>query len=136
MSPELQAIILHDKKLQTIVMHIDSQDKKITTVDQDLQTFKKDMPILALEIQKITRAKNHKVVPLMGGKEAAAYKDRGLRGRVYRDLESQLNREFGVDTYKAIKRNQCELAIEIIESYELPMALEDEIKDANAQIVM
>lgn len=64
------------------------------------------------------------------------YTDRGLRGRVYRDLEGQLRREFGVNTYKAIKRNQCELAIKIIKEYELPMALEEEIKDVNAQVDM
>lgn len=108
-------------------------DEKIDAVNEDLQEFKRDMPLLALECQKITQAKNHKVVPLMGGKEAPAYQDRGLRGRVYRDLEGQLRREFGVNTYKAIKRNQCDLAIKIIKEYELPMALEEEIKDVNAQ---
>lgn len=108
-------------------------DEKIDAVNEDLQEFKRDMPLLALECQKITQAKNHKVVPLMGGKESPAYQDRGLRGRVYRDLEGQLRREFGVNTYKAIKRNQCDLAIKIIKEYELPMALEEEIKDVNAQ---
>lgn len=111
-------------------------DEKIDAVNEDLQEFKRDMPLLALECQKITQAKNHKVVPLMGGKEAPAYQDRGLRGRVYRDLEGQLRREFGVNTYKAIKRNQCDLAIKIIKEYELPMALEEEIKDVNAQVDM
>lgn len=92
------------------------------------------MPLLALECQKITRAKNQKVVPLMGGKDAPAYKDKSLRTKVYTDIDSQLRREFGVNTYKAIKRNQCDLAIEIINKYELPMALEEQIKDCNAQI--
>lgn len=35
---------------------------------------------------------------------------------------------------KAIKRNQCDLAISIIESYELSMALKAEIENANAQM--
>lgn len=109
-------------------------DEKIDAVDADLQEFKRDMPLLALECQKITWAKNQKVVGLMGGKEAPAYKDNGLRSRVYRDLEAQLRREFGVNTYKAIKRSQCDLAIQIIKAYELPMALEEEIRNANAQM--
>lgn len=109
---------------------------KVESVDRDLQTFKKDMPLLALEIQKITRAKNQKVVPLMGGKKSPAYKDNSLRGRVYRDLESQIKREFGVDTYKAIKRNQCDLVIQIVNEYQLPIVLADEIADANAQLFM
>lgn len=128
-SVEMRAAIAIDKRVTQI-------DFKVNSVDKDLQEFKQDMPLLALECQKITRAKNQKVVPLLGGKAAPAYKiDNGsLRSRVYRDLEGQLNREFGVDTYKAIKRNQCDLAIRIIEEYELPMALEEEIRDVNAQM--
>lgn len=111
-------------------------DEKVDAVNEDLQEFKRDMPLLALECQRITWAKNHKVVPLLGGKNAPAYKDGGLRSRVYRDLEAQLRREFGVNTYKAIKRSQCDLAIRIIEEYELPMALSEEIKDVNSQVNM
>jgi len=134
LSPELQAIFAHDKKLQFIVSHIEKTDNKVDSVDRDLQSFKKDMPLLALECAKITGAKNQKVVPLMGGKHSPAYKNRSLTKRVYRDLEAQLKREFGVDTYKAIKRNQCSLAIEIIKNYQLPLALKEEIADVNAQI--
>lgn len=108
-------------------------DERVDAVDADLQEFKRDMPLLALECQRITWAKNQKVVPLLGGKDAPAYKDNGLRSRVYRDIEGQLRREFGVTTYKAIKRSQCDLAIQIIKDYELPMALEEEIRDMNAQ---
>ena len=109
--------------------------KRLSATEQlDLQEFKRDMPLLALECQKITWAKNQKVVPLLGGKDAPAYKDNGLRSRVYRDVEGQLRREFGVTTYKAIKRSQCDLAIQIIKDYELPMALEEEIRDMNSQM--
>ena len=107
--------------------------EQIDSVNEDLQEFKKDMPLLALECQRITVAKNKKVVPLLGGKDAPAYKDKSLRSKVYSDIDSQLRREFGVSTYKAIKRSQCDIAIGIIERYELPMTLADEIFDANAQ---
>ena len=134
LSTEMKALIMHDKKIQLVMEHIEDTEQKITDVNDDLQTFKKDMPLLALEIQRITRAKNHKVVPLMGGKGSNAYKDNSLRGKVYRDLESQIKRQFGVDTYKAIKRSQSDLAVSIIESYSLPMALQEEIRDSNSQI--
>lgn len=109
-------------------------EQKIDSVNEDLQEFKKDMPLLALECQRITRAKNQKVIPLMGGKNSPAYKDKSLRTKVYTDIDSQLRREFGVNTYKAIKRNQCDIAIEIINGYELPMTLAEQIKDSNAQM--
>lgn len=109
-------------------------EQKIDGINKDLQEFKRDIPLLGLECQKIVRAKNRKVVPLMGGKEAPAYKDNSLRGKVYRDIDNQLRREFDVDTYKAIKRNQIDIAIQIINGYELPMKLKQQINFQNSQI--
>lgn len=111
-------------------------EQKIDSVNNDLQEFKREMPLLAIECQQITDAKNKKVVPLLGGKDSNAYKNASLRGRVYRDLEGQLRREFGVSSYKAIHRNQTDKAIEIIENYELPLCLAEQIEDENAQICM
>lgn len=109
-------------------------EEKIEAVNDDLQEFKKDMPLLALECQKIAKAKNQKVVPMLGGKDSPAYKDNSIRQQVYSDIDAQLRREFGVNTYKAIKRNQCDLAVKIINEYELPMYLKDQIDSSNAQI--
>lgn len=111
-------------------------EQKINSVDMDLQNFKKEMPLLAIECQQITDAKNKKVVPLLGGKDSNAYNNARLRGKVYRDLEGQLRREFGVSSYKAIHRNQTGKALEIIEGYELPLFLAEQIADENAQITM
>ena len=108
--------------------------KEIDSVNRDLQEFKKDMPLLGVECQKIARAKNRKVVPLMGGKDAPAHKDNSLRGEVYRDIDNQLRREFDVETYKAIKRNQVDMAVGVIEGYQLPMALEERINLLNRQM--
>ena len=122
-----------DDKIQILAQGNIELKEKIEAVNDDLQEFKKDMPLLALECQKITKAKNQKVVPLLGGKNTPAYKDNSLRQLVYSDIDAQLRREFGVNTYKAIKRNQCVVAIKIINEYELPMYLKDRIDNENAQ---
>lgn len=122
-----------DDKIQILAQGNIELKEKIDAVNDDLQEFKRDMPLLALECQKITKAKNQKVVPILGGKNAPAYKDNSLRQLVYSDIDAQLRREFGVNTYKAIKRNRCDVAIKIINEYELPMYLKDRIDDANAQ---
>lgn len=109
-------------------------EQKIDSVDEDLQTFKKEMPLLAIECETITKAKRKKVFELTGGKDSNAYQDKSLRGRIYKDLESQLIREFGVGSYKAIKRNQTEKAVEIITSYELPLCLKEEVENTNSQM--
>ena len=52
---------------------------------------------------------------------------------MYADIYGQLKREFGVDTYKAIKRSQSDLAVEIVEAYELPIFLSEQIDDLNCK---
>lgn len=109
-------------------------DEKIKAVDKDLQDFKQDMPILGIEESRITAAVRRKGAYCLGGKESEAYKDKSLRGKVYSDIYSQLKREFGVDTYKAIKRSMCNKAVSIVESYELPLVLLEAIENSNAQM--
>ncbi|MDF2858358.1 MAG: hypothetical protein K0Q87_4209 [Neobacillus sp.] len=108
----------------------------VDTVNQDLQSFKMDMPILGIECDRITAAVKKKGVNCLGGKDSNAYQDSSLRGRVYSDIYGQLKREFGLTSYKAIKRCQTDKTVAIIEAYELPFTLEEEINDLNAQMVM
>lgn len=123
-----------EEQLQIVAKGTLEVKEEIKRVDNDLQNFKEDMPLLALECQRITRAKNQKVVPLMGGKKAPAYKNKSLMHKVYSDVDAQLRREFGVNTYKAIKRSQCDFAVKIIEDYVLPMYLKEEIDAENSQL--
>ena len=108
--------------------------EQIDSVDRDLQDFKKDMPLLAVECEKITKAVKSKGVEVLGGRSSEAYRNKSLRGKVYSDIHGEVRRQFGVNTYKAIKRSECEKAIDVVSMYKLPMALADEIKDCNAQI--
>lgn len=109
-------------------------EQKLEGIDKDLQDFKQDMPLLAVECEKITRAVKAKGTEILGGRNSNAYRDKSLRTTVYRDIHNEIRRQFGVDTYKAIKRSQCDKAIEIINNYVPPMVLAEQIADANAQI--
>ncbi|MDO4468686.1 MAG: ORF6C domain-containing protein [Bacillota bacterium] len=124
------------EQIQVLAQGTLDNTERINKVEQDLKDFKNDMPLLGIECQKITWAKNHKVVPLLGGKESEAYKNKSLRTKIYKDIDKQLRREFGVNSYKAIKRSQCDLAIDIINRYELPFVLKEEIENTNAQLTL
>ena len=124
------------EQIKIIVQGNVELEQKIDTVKQELDDFKQDMPLLAVECDRITTAVRKRGVDAMGGKESNAYKDVSLRGKVYQDIHRELKRQFGVSTYKAIKRNQCDVAISIIKEYELPMVLQEQIDDCNAQMSM
>ena len=124
------------EQIKTIAIGYTELEEKVDTVNEDLQNFKQDMPILGIEESRITSAVRKKGVHCLGGKESEAYQDKSLRGKVYADIYGQLKRQFGVATYKAIKRNQCESAVYVVESYELPLVLENQVEDCNTQIAM
>ena len=135
---DMEAIIHKPKSyielLEMELQAVKEVSDKVEAVNTDLQSFKMDMPILGLECDKITYAVKIRGVRCLGGKQSNAYQDSSLRGRVYSDIYGQLKREFAVGTYKAIKRSQAELAVGIIGEYTLPLALAEEIADANAQM--
>lgn len=113
---------------------LEEQDAKIEAVNKDLQEFKLDIPLLGIECEQISNAVRKKGVKCLGGKDSSAYKDRSLRGKLYSDIYSQLKREFAVTSYKAIKRSQVQIALEIINNYKAPYALNTEIEQCNKQI--
>lgn len=129
LSPEIQAIFIHDKKIQQV-------ETKLAAVNDELQQFKQELPLFPAEADEIKHKINVKVLALLGGKESNAYKSRSLTMRVYIDIYHELKRQFNVSQYKSIKRNQIDIANKIIVSYTLPYVLAEEIADCNAQINM
>jgi len=121
------------EQIQLIAQGYGELHEEVQTIKKDLEDFKNDMPILGVEESKITNAVKKKGVECLGGKESNAYNDKSLRGRLYSDLHRQLRREFGVSTYKAIKRNQTDTAVSIIKCYAPPLVLAETIETVNAQ---
>lgn len=83
--------------------------------------------------RRLYRAVKKKGVAVLGGKQSNAYNDRGLRQKLYNNLYANLKYNFGVKSYKSIKRSQCDKAIEVIQRYEPPFFLAQQIENVNAQ---
>ena len=80
---------------------------------------------------------------MLGGKNSNAYKDTKIRAAVYSDIYNQIKREFGLydekgrfKSYKALKRRYLYDAHELVDVYELPTYLAEQVSDCNAQISM
>lgn len=108
--------------------------EKVDSLNDDLQNFKADIPLFAVECEELTKAVNKKVVSILGGKHAAAYKDNHFRGKVYMDIYREIKRQFGVSSYKAIKRSDIDFVKQILQNYKLPFALEQEFNNFQNQI--
>ncbi len=106
---------------------------EVDEIKADLESLKMDLPILPVEADRITEAVRKKGVSIMGGKQSSAYSNRGLRQKVYNNLYANLKYNFGVRSYKSIKRSQCDKAVQVINAYQTPYFLQEQIDDANMQ---
>lgn len=113
---------------------LEGQQQAIEEIKSDVQDLRENTPLFAIECDEISTAVKRQGVILLGGKQSNAYRDRGLRGKVYRDIYNQLYREFGVKSHKAIKRCHLNVAVKIVEEYTLPIVLSEEISFVNAQM--
>lgn len=134
LSPELQAIFIHDKKIQAVVEHM-------TKTDDRMDKLEFDIPLYGCEAKELSDHVKRKGVIVMGGKSSNAYKDTGIRQEVYRDIYDQIKREFGVRdsagknmTYLALKRKYLAEVHEFIDAYQLGFALREKIQDTNNQV--
>lgn len=122
----LEQLTLHNQAILEV-------NDKVDEIRSDLDEFKEELPLLGCDMDRITTAVKKMGVKCLGGKTSNAYKDKSIRQKVYADIYDQLKRQFGVTTYKSIRRNQCDTAINIVEYYQLPMVLKEDIECCNAQ---
>ena len=111
------------------------QDRKIETVEKKVDELEENLPLLGIDCEELTKEVKKIGVKCLGY-DTPAYKDKSLRGKVYSDIYGQIKREFGVNSYKALKRKQLDIAIDFVKNYELPMILADEIKAMNSQVAL
>ncbi len=122
MSKELQAIFMLDNKTERL--------------EHEVKDLKDNMPLFNIDCEELQKAVKKKAVKCLGGYNRKAYYDKSLRARVFGDIQREIKRQFEVNSYKAIKRSQLEIAKEIVDKYEVPFVLKDEITLVNNQIAM
>lgn len=120
--------------IQATVNQMVAQSKRVEVVEQKVIDLEENIPLFSVECEEVSRAVNKHGVKLLGGKSSKAYRTPGVRSKVYRDIYNQLRREFGVTSYKAIKRRHLKAALEIVSEHKLPIALCEEIDYANMQL--
>lgn len=109
---------------------------EVDEIKTDLEMLKMDLPLLPIEADKITEVVRRKGVYLLGGKQSEAYSNRSLRQKLYNNIYSNLKYQFGVKSYKSIKRSQCDTAIQLVDEYKPPYFLSEQINQMNRQINM
>lgn len=139
--PKTPAPLTTSGQIHLLAQGYTELEQKIDTVEQKVEHLEKDIPLYGSEADELCNHVKRKGVAVMGGKNTNSYKDTKIRATVYTDIYNQIKREFGLyddkgrfTSYKALKRRYIYEAHELIDSYELPTYLEEQIKDCNAQM--
>ena len=119
LSPELQSIIM--------------LDQRTTATNNRLDDFENTMPLFNTDCKDLQSLVKKIATKSLGGYRTPAYKDNSLRTKVYKDIQGQLKRQFGVERYESIKRVQMDPARKTLENYNLPLFLQDDITLLNNQ---
>ena len=93
-----------------------------------------NLPLLTVDCNELSSLAKRKIVALLGGKDAPAYKK--CNRKAFSDLYKELHRNFGVTSMCAIKRKDLELAKQVIANYKFPIVLKQEVDNINNQISM
>lgn len=113
---------------------LEEQDQKIEEVKEDLKDFKEYIPLFTVECEEISKAVKRVGTKVLGGHGSKAYNNKSVRAKVYSDIHRQLKREFDVNSYKAIKRKYLSDALDIVDDYNLTIALKEQINMLNEQV--
>lgn len=124
-------------QIQLLAQGYTELEQAVNSIKEDMTELKDNTPLYGCEIDEVKQHVNRKGVIVLGGKDSKAYKNGSIRSSVYSDIYKQLKREFGcVTTYKSIRRKYIDNVHKFIDDYALPMALAEQVKEANAQISM
>lgn len=129
-----QQVNLMNKQVSGVIKEVKKISSKVNTLENSVKNIKENSPLYNVECDELQDVVKKIGVRSLGGYGSPAYKDNSLRGKVYRDIQNQLRREFGVKKYKAIKRCQLNKAKEIVSTYAIPTVLKDRVTLANNQI--
>lgn len=109
-------------------------DSKVNTLEERFNDFEQNLPLLPEDADDVSREVKKRVVEILGGKDSNSYHDKSLSQTVFKDAYRDLKRNFDVSSYKAIKRQRKDAAVQLARLYQAPLYLQERIRDTNAQM--
>ena len=127
-----------DEIIKGIILHTLRQDAEIAENKRNVTDVKENSYLLPAEADELQAKVKRKMVEVCGGKNAPAYKDRGIRTQVVQDIWNHVKRNFDIDSpdlkrrsYKNIRRKNFKTALALVDTYILPLELGEKIEALN-----
>jgi Rha family phage regulatory protein len=125
LSVEMQALIMHDKKIQAVIEHIETHDKKLDKLESTMVIDYGQQRVL----EKLVGLA---VITALGGKESNAYKE--ISKKVFSECNRDIKDRFLVNSRNNIPKLKFEEACNYIKRWQPCTNTKILIEDTNAQI--
>lgn len=124
LSPELQAIFVHDKKLQAITEHMEKTKHRVDNLEDN-------MTINSAQRKSLKDLQSHVAASTLGGYRSTAYKDEKLRKKVFRTIWRDYNNHFEITTYSDTPTAKINEGKDYLEQWQPDTNLRLEIQETN-----
>lgn len=122
------------QQIQLIAQGTTELYQKVDTLAERMDNFEQNLPLLPEDADDVSKEVKKRVVEVLGGKNSNAYHNRSLSQKVFKDAYRNLKSNFDVSSYKAIKRNRKDMAVQIAREYKPPLYLAEQIQAENSQM--
>jgi Prophage antirepressor len=123
LSPELQAIFAHDKKIQNIVEHMEENVNRIENLEDS-------MTISSSQQKALNDLHKNIALSFLGGKKSEAYKNEKLKDKVFRRIWKDFKDHFDIPTYRDTPTVRNKEALDYLKEWQPDTNLRIEIANA------
>lgn len=121
------------QQIQTIAQGYTELETDVKDLKLDVSDVKNRMGLPTSLKRKFSKARNKKVIELMGGSESNAYKNEQLRRKVYSKMFASFKEQFDVNSYEDCPMKDFDAAIEFVNNWFAPYELQQKIQQLNSQ---
>ncbi len=121
------------EQIQTIAQGYTELESDVKNIKLDVSDVKNRMGLPTNMKRSFTKARNKKVIELMGGSKSNAYLDKSLRQSVYSKMFASFKEQFDVNSYEDCPMKDFDAAIEFVNNWFAPYELQQKIQQLNSQ---
>lgn len=121
------------EQIKTIALGYSDLESDVEDIKVSLSDVTNRMGLPGNMKRNFSKARNRKVIELMGGFKSNAYLDKGVRQRVYSQMFASFKEQFEVDSYADCPMKYFDDAIEFVNNWFAPYELQQKIQQLNSQ---
>lgn len=104
-----------------------------TSLEKDVDDIKNRMGLPSNMKHNFSKARNKKIIEIMGGSKSKAYLDKGLRHKVYSQMFASFREQFEAESYADCPMKDFDAAIDFVDNWFAPYELQKQIQALNSQ---